>query len=186
MEDLHFVHRFGSTLNSHMHYHVLVTDGVFSAGSDGEAVFHPALQLDASDIVDVQTKMRTRGLRWMQRHGHLDSTAVHSLDSADHAGGWSVDASVLIPQWDRAGLERLVRYCARPPMSGERLARLNDTTLVYSLRKPYANQHSMAAPSCSSHRWNYWIGCRNSSHRRGSTSIVTVVCSLRMQNSAKR
>jgi len=47
-----------------------------------------------------------------------------------------VDASVLIPQWDRAGLERLVRYCARPPLSGERLARLNETTLVYSLRKP--------------------------------------------------
>ncbi len=119
-----------------MHYHVLVTDGVFSAGSDGEAVFHPALELDVSDIVDVQTKMRSRGLRWMQRHGHLDSTAVHSLSAADHAGGWSVDASVLIPQWDRAGLERLVRYCARSPMSGERLARLNETTLVYNLRKP--------------------------------------------------
>jgi len=27
-----FVHRFGSYLNSHVHYHVLVTDGVFSTG----------------------------------------------------------------------------------------------------------------------------------------------------------
>ena len=41
-----FVHRFGSYLNSHIHYHVLVTDGVFSASEDGKAEFHPALELD--------------------------------------------------------------------------------------------------------------------------------------------
>jgi hypothetical protein len=47
-----FVHRFGSYLNSHVHFHVLVTDGVFSAGDDGEAVFHPALDLDQAATVD--------------------------------------------------------------------------------------------------------------------------------------
>lgn len=41
-----------------------------------------------------------------------------------------------VPGWDRHGLERLVRYCARPPLSGERLGRLNDDLLVYRLRKP--------------------------------------------------
>jgi len=131
-----FTHRFGSFLNSHVHYHVLVTDGVFSKDANGEAIFHPALELDANDFLSVQTKMRARGLRWMHRHEHLDSAAVASLDSMDHAGGWSVDASVRIEEWNRQGLERLVRYCARPPISGERLAWLNDTTLVYSLRKP--------------------------------------------------
>jgi hypothetical protein len=131
-----FVHRFGSYLNSHIHYHVLVTDGVFSAGQDGQAEFHPALDLDDDDFLAVQIKMRKRGLRWLRRHGHLDDMAVHTMDSADHAGGWSVNASVTIPSWDRHGLERLVRYCARPPLSQERLGRLNDETLVYSLRKP--------------------------------------------------
>jgi hypothetical protein len=29
----------------------------------------------------------------------------------------------------------LVRYCTRPPLSQQRLERLNDQTLVYSLRK---------------------------------------------------
>lgn len=38
-------------------------------------------------------------LRWLHRHGHLDDMAVHSMDSADHAGGWSVNASVTIPEW---------------------------------------------------------------------------------------
>ena len=37
------------------------------------------------------------------------------------AGGFSIDASVRIPPWDRAGLERLLRYCARPPFALERL-----------------------------------------------------------------
>ena len=131
-----FIHRFGGYLNSHVHYHVLVTDGVFSADGDDGVVFHPALDLDVPDIHAVQTKIRQRGLRWLQRHGHLDSAAVHTLDAADHAGGWSVDASVTIAAWDRHGLERLVRYCARPPLSRQRLGRLNDETLVYSLRKP--------------------------------------------------
>ena len=131
-----FVHRFGSYLNSHIHYHVLVTDGVFSAGEDGEAEFHPALELDGGDFLAIQKKMRKRGLRWLHRHGHLDDMAVHTMDNADHAGGWSVNASVTVPFWDRHGLERLVRYCARPPLSQERLGRLNAETLVYSLRKP--------------------------------------------------
>ena len=80
--------------------------------------------------------MRHRGLRWLHRHGHLDSAAVHTLDAPDHAGGWSVNAAVTIPEWDRSGLERLVRYCARPPLAQERLGRLNAEQLVYSLRKP--------------------------------------------------
>jgi hypothetical protein len=131
-----FVHRFGSYLNSHIHYHVLVTDGVFSTGSDGRAVFHPAVDLDASDFIAVQQKMRHCGLRWLHRHGHLDGVAIHTMDAPEHAGGWSVDASVHLPAWDRQGLERLARYCARPPLSQERLGRLNAESLVYSLRKP--------------------------------------------------
>ena len=131
-----FVHRFGSYLNSHVHFHVLVTDGVFSADGDGGAEFHPATELDTADFQAVQTKMRRRGLRWLHRHGHLDSAAVCALDAADHAGGWSVDASVTIAGWDRHGLERLVRYCARPPLAQERLGRLDAERLIYSLRKP--------------------------------------------------
>jgi hypothetical protein len=105
---------------------------VFSGDDAGGAEFHPATELDTCDIAAVQAKIRHRGLRWLHRHGHLDDAAVHALDSPDHAGGWSVDASVTIPDWDRHGLERLVRYCARPPLAQERLGRLNDEQLVCS------------------------------------------------------
>ena len=59
-------------------------------------------------------------------------------------GGFSVDASVRIEGEDRAGLERLVRYCARGPFALERLhapAGLEALTspearLVYRLTEP--------------------------------------------------
>jgi len=42
---------------------------------------HPAADLTDADFISVQTKMRHRGLRWLHRHGHLDSAAVHTLDA---------------------------------------------------------------------------------------------------------
>lgn len=44
--------------------------------------------------------------------------------------GFSVDAGVCIQAHDRAALERLLRYCARPPFAMECL-RKEGTVLVY-------------------------------------------------------
>jgi len=54
--------------------------------------------------------------------------------------GFSVDAGVCIEAQDRAGLERLLRYCARPPFAMERL-RKEGANLVYRCAK----QHSEPA-----------------------------------------
>ncbi len=54
----------------------------------------------------------------------------------DHGGGFSLDASVRIGGPDRAGLERLLRYCARPPFALERLEQLAHDQLVYRSPKP--------------------------------------------------
>jgi len=43
---------------------------------------------------------------------------------------------VRIEGTDRAGLERLLRYCARPPFALERLEQLGDNQLVYRFLKP--------------------------------------------------
>ena len=51
-------------------------------------------------------------------------------------GGFSVDASVRIEADDRAGLERLLRYCARPPFALERLEAIDAQRLMYHLPKP--------------------------------------------------
>jgi len=51
-------------------------------------------------------------------------------------GGFSLDASACIAGHDRAGLERLRRYCARPPCDLERIAQVNEDRFLYRLLKP--------------------------------------------------
>jgi hypothetical protein len=53
-----------------------------------------------------------------------------------HGGGFSVDASVCIGSDDRVGLERLLRYCARPPFAMERLHPKGKDHLLYHCPKP--------------------------------------------------
>ncbi len=65
--------------------------------------------------------IRQRVLRVAVRHGCLSAETVADLKSWDHGGGFSVHAGVLIEAEDRAALERLLRYCARPAFASERL-----------------------------------------------------------------
>jgi hypothetical protein len=53
-----------------------------------------------------------------------------------HGGGFSLDATVRIAADDRRGLERLLRYCARPPFAADRLEELDAHRLIYHLPKP--------------------------------------------------
>jgi hypothetical protein len=58
---------------------------------------------------------------------------------AAEAAGFNVHAGVTIHAGDREGLERLLRYCARPPFSLERLSLLPDGRVAYLLRAPRRN-----------------------------------------------
>jgi hypothetical protein len=84
----------------------------------------------------VQQQVRARVLRWFVRAGHLDQTDARDMASWHHGGGFSLDASVRIEGADRVGLERLLRYCARPPFALERLEQITDDQLVYRFPKP--------------------------------------------------
>jgi hypothetical protein len=50
--------------------------------------------------------------------------------------GFSVHAGVRMQQGDAAGRERLVRYCARPTLSLERLSVLDDGRIAYRVSVP--------------------------------------------------
>jgi hypothetical protein len=54
----------------------------------------------------------------------------------ERGGGFSLDASVRIEADDRKGLERLLRYCARPPFAADRLEEPDPQRLIYRLPKP--------------------------------------------------
>ena len=75
-------------------------------------------------------------LRWFARAGHLDPADARDMAGWHHGGGFSLDAAVRIEGTDRAGLERLLRYCARPPFALERLEQGRDDQLLYRLPKP--------------------------------------------------
>lgn len=115
-----FIHRFGSSLNAHVHLHVGVVDGVFEALADGGVNFHAASGLDEAAVTQVQAAARTRILRAFVGRGLIESFEAKEMLAYQHSG-FSVDASVCIEATDRAGLERLLRYCARPPFAMERL-----------------------------------------------------------------
>ena len=115
------LHRFGSSLNTHFHFHAVVLDGVFSKAHNGEVRFHEAALLQSEDWHELQHVVQRRVLRYFRRHGFLDEADAHGMLSWQGSGGFSIDASVRIEGEDRAGVERLLRYCARSPFALERL-----------------------------------------------------------------
>jgi len=51
--------------------------------------------------------------------------------------GFSLHANVAVHAADRPRLERLARYCARPPICMERIERLDDGRLLYRFKRPW-------------------------------------------------
>jgi Putative transposase/Transposase zinc-binding domain len=135
-----FIHRFGSALNAHLHFHCCILDGVFesaatTAGAAG-VVFHPALGIDAPAVRQVQARVRQQVLRACVRRGLLEHGDAQEMGGWDHGGGFSLDASVRVEGADRAGLERLLRYCARPPFALDHLQEHDAGHLLYRCPKP--------------------------------------------------
>ena len=144
-----FIHRSNSSLNQHVHFHVCVVDGVFeamvgegdvdvNADADVQApppgvIFHPASAIDADAVAQVQATLRKRIMRGFVARGLLEKADAKEMLAYQHSG-FSVDAGVCIETHDRAALERLLRYCARPPFAMDRL-RKEGAALVYRCAK---------------------------------------------------
>ncbi len=133
-----FIHRFGALLNPHVHFHCVVVDGVFEADNEaGESVrFHETPALSAEQLADIQCNIRRRLLRALTRRGLIEPEVAKEMAAWDHSGGFSLDAGVRIEAEDRSGLERLLRYCARPVFALERLRQIDPEHLVDESIKP--------------------------------------------------
>jgi hypothetical protein len=134
---LAFIHRFGSSLNLHTPFHVCVIDGVFEPDAERGVRFIAVDELDANDAEALlQARVRRRLLRAFVRRGLLDKDDGKEMPLWQHGGGFSLDATVRIAANDRRGLERLLRYCARPPFAAERIEERDRYRLIYHLPKP--------------------------------------------------
>ena len=72
---INFVQRFGS-LNLHVHFHVVVLDGVFSRDVDAGAIFHPASVPAREELDAIVRRVQSRAETWLRRRGHLDERAL--------------------------------------------------------------------------------------------------------------
>ena len=106
--------------------------GIFAHGF--ARVRCPASGIDDEAVAQVQAEVRTRILRAFAGCGLIERFEAREMLAYRHSG-FSVEAGVGIQAQDRAGLERLLRYCARPPFALERL-RQRGAELVYHCPKP--------------------------------------------------
>jgi hypothetical protein len=67
----------------------------------------------------------------------VDPSAARPSESAADAGGFNVHAGVAVDGRDRVRLERVCRYLARPPIAQERLTRLSDGRVKYTMKKAW-------------------------------------------------
>ena len=103
----------GSLLNWQPHIHALVTDGGFRP--DGSFVRLPAHTTHA-----LTEAFRRHVLHLFVERELLEPEVAESMLAWPHAG-FSVHDGVWLDQDDAAAHERLARYCARCPVSLERL-----------------------------------------------------------------
>lgn len=115
-----------------------MVEGVFEADGAGGVRFHEARGIGHETIAAIQAQVRHRVLSVLARRGVLEREDAAAMGTWDHGGGFSVDASVRIEADDRLGLERLLRYCARPAFALERLREIDAEHLVYESVKPGA------------------------------------------------
>ena len=107
----------GNALNAHVHWHALVSCALKTR--DG-TLHHLPERLDLTPLTEI---FRHAVLKALKRRGTITEEFYETLRTWKH-GGFSTDASVLVPPGDAAGLERVAAYVLRPPLS---LARLTYT-----------------------------------------------------------
>jgi hypothetical protein len=113
-------------------------------GCDGEpahdalAAREPALAaLAGASVQGLVATGRRRGCRVMRMGKSPDAPlAFVKTGLCAEVAGFDVHAGVRVAADDRAGLERLCRYLARPPLASDRLSELPDGRLALALRKP--------------------------------------------------
>ena len=95
-----FIHRFGGLLNAHLHFHVVMIDGVFCGEDAGHLHFQETC-LTAEQMAHLQRTIRQRIVRIFVRRGLLDKAEGQAMNTCKHDGGFSLDTSVRIEANDR-------------------------------------------------------------------------------------
>ena len=162
-----FTQRFGSLLTLNPHAHSVVPDAVCVETDKSELELRelpPPSDADVEAIgLAIAKAVLAKVARWADRGEEEDDSAhVLALREAAQSTVWdkdggqdavqakrrqvlvqteigcfSIDADRSVSASDRAGLEKLLRYCGRPPLAQNRLSIRPSGKVSYRLRKPY-------------------------------------------------
>ena len=117
-------HSFSSDLSFHPHWHVIVSDGVFTPEGD----FIPLWNWDTQALLE---DLRTSILRAFVRWSKLSPEMARNLQEwALERSGFSCFLSPAIAENDKEGLGRLIRYLFRSPVSYRQLSYDEATGMV--------------------------------------------------------
>ena len=114
---------FGNLLNWHPHLHSVASLGLFDTSGN----FHAAPNIDFSPLEEI---FRQSTLRMMVDREKISSERADMLKSWVHSG-FQVNADRRVEAGDQAGLESLLEYMERAPVSLERLAYRDDGMVIY-------------------------------------------------------
>jgi len=171
------IQRFGSGLALNVHFHSVVTDGVFRVDTMASPAFFPTPAPRSEEVAEVVARVWEKAQPLMGARedaqdedqadavsaiagasvqsliatGKRRGAAVMRLGNDPHepwrdyvvgercafVEGFNLHANTRIAANDREGLERLIRYIARPPLSEERLSELRDGRVAVRLKRPW-------------------------------------------------
>jgi hypothetical protein len=150
--------RFGSRLDLNVHHHALLPEGAFTLGEEGSVGFHELERPSREElerileriIVKTMAMAEGRGLIEAEPCDALSWTQAESVQTAmpfsmeqsepmeklsAFSEGFSLEAGAHVHAHDRQGLEHLLRYMLRPPLSLQRLQRRDDGRLQLELKR---------------------------------------------------
>ncbi len=79
-----FIHRFGASLNRHVHYHCCIIDGVFEPVEEADddlqaARFRAAAERTPEVVAAITGQVPVRMLRWFARSGLIERDDVREM-----------------------------------------------------------------------------------------------------------
>jgi hypothetical protein len=160
--------RFGSLVNLNIHHHSVLPDGVFAQDAEGRLSFVKLPSPRREELTHILTRVAKKTVAMAERRGLCEEGAVDALFAVqaealqtglglvlppEEGGGklsaflegFSLEAGAHVHGRDRKGLEHLVKYALRPPLSSERLSLGPDGRVVLTLRRPLRDGTSKVA-----------------------------------------
>ena len=125
---LTFVQRFGSSINLHIHWHLVLSDGTFAL-ENGRLSFQQASPPSQEQVARLTQRLREGILSRLLKTRAIPEETARELSQRERSG-FSLDASVFVDADDRAALGRLLSYCTRPAIAVNRLQYLPDLERV--------------------------------------------------------